>query len=189
MSKKNIEIDQVFLNKYQNVEIKYPFCYKTKNCKNYYRYLEDGRYEYIYDGGKKMTMQFGTHADSLVGLMNENGFYFKVLACRETIIENSEFEEKRKEYFENYKNYLNGDQYLAHDVKMLLHLQDQQNSEIESLIGLDPSQKIHDNKKEFESTKQGEVTITENKNKLEPSQDLLKQNDIITNDNLKGDVF
>ncbi len=86
MAKRRV-IDEAFLSKYKDIEIKYPFCYKTesKTETNYFRYLEDGRYEYICESEKKMHMSYGTRVDSIQGLINEDSFLFILKTIKSVI--------------------------------------------------------------------------------------------------------
>ena len=119
MSKK-IEIDNVFLDKYQDLEIKYPFCYKTKNGKNFFRYLEDGRYEFICLEEKRATLSFGSRANSIGNLLNEDGFYFKVLANLNEVITNEDFEFQRALFTKEYEKYLSAEKYLSNEVQKII---------------------------------------------------------------------
>ena len=116
MSKRRV-VDDVFLDKYVDVKIEYPFCYETPNKKNFFRYLEDGRYEYICLEEKKATLSFGSRANSIGTLMDEDSFYFKVLANLNTVITNEDFEFQRALFSSEYTKYLAGDKYLSMEVQ------------------------------------------------------------------------
>lgn len=113
-------IDEAFEAVYKAIIIQYPFCYKTKDEKNYFRYLEDGRFEFICIENKFVTLQFGTRCDTIECLQEENNSTFKTLASKNIIITNEDFEEIRNIYFEQYKNYLLGTSYLAKEVQDLI---------------------------------------------------------------------
>ena len=113
-------IDSAFLAVYQDVKIEYPFCYKTRKGDNYFRYLEDGRYEYICLESYKATLSFGSRAGSIDVLIAEDGFFFKVLANLNEVITNEEFETKREEYLKEYDKYLAGDKYISASVKDII---------------------------------------------------------------------
>lgn len=118
-----------FLSTYQDIKIQYPFCYQTKDKKNYFRYLEDGRYEYICITEDKIHFSYGTRANTIQGLMQDDEFYFKTLANREIVITNQDFEDARKIFFSNYKNYLSGSSYLAHEVQEIIELKNLEENE------------------------------------------------------------
>lgn len=113
-------LDEHFEAVYKAIEIHYPFCFKTKDEKNYFRYLEDGRYEYICIHDKHLTLQFGTVCDTIECLQDEHNSTYKVLATRNIIIDNEDFELIRKTYFNQYKMYLLGSAYLAKEVQDLI---------------------------------------------------------------------
>ncbi len=113
-------IDSAFLAVYKDIEIKYPFCYKNRNDQNYFRYLEDGRYEFLCLEPFKSTLSFGSRAGSLDVLLSEDAFYFKVLANLNEVITNEEFESKREEYLKEYDKYLAGDKYINTQVKDII---------------------------------------------------------------------
>jgi hypothetical protein len=117
---KNRNIDQAFLDVYMDIKIKYPFCYKDKSNRNYFRYLEDGRYEYICLEPYKATLSFGSRAGSIDYLLEEDGFYFKILANLNEVITNEEFEIRREEYLKEYDKYLAGDKYINAQVKDII---------------------------------------------------------------------
>lgn len=129
------QIDAAFLSTYKDVLIEYPFCYKTKSKteENYFRYLEDGRYEYICISEKKMHMSYGTRVDSIQGLIDDDTFYFKTLHNREEVITNEDFEFARTQYYHNYKKYLSGDNYLAREVEEMMMLENISKQEQDSL--------------------------------------------------------
>ncbi|HMT03330.1 MAG TPA: hypothetical protein PKD00_08510 [Burkholderiales bacterium] len=112
-----ITIDEAFFDRYENIEIKYPFCYKTKNGKNFFRYLEDGRYEFICLEDKKSTLSFGSRANSIGTLLNENGFYFKILANLNEVITNEDFEFQISLFTKEYEKYLSANKYLSAEVQ------------------------------------------------------------------------
>lgn len=137
--RKRRELDAAFLSTYVDVKIEYPFCYKTKGKteQNYFRYLEDGRYEYICISEKKMHMSFGTRVDSIQGLMDDDTFYFKTLHNREEVITNEDFEFARSQYYNNYKLYLSGDKYLSREVEDMIALENLNKQEEESFLEQD----------------------------------------------------
>lgn len=124
--KKRREIDAAFLASYKDTKIEYPFCYKTKSKheETYFRYLEDGRYEYISISEKKMHMSYGTRVESIQGLVDEDNFYFKTISNRETVITNEDFEFARTQYYHNYKTYLSGDKYLSREVEEIISMKE-----------------------------------------------------------------
>lgn len=120
--KKRRELDQAFLSTYKDFKVEYPFCTLSKDGKEYFRYLEDGRYENITIKGKLMSFSYGTRTDSILGLQNDDGFHFKVLGNVHNIITNEDFEIARKLLFSNYRNYLAGSHYLAKEVQDMIDL-------------------------------------------------------------------
>lgn len=131
--RKKREIDAAFLSSYKDMKIEYPFCYKSvgKHEENYFRYLEDGRYEYICISEKKMHMSYGTRVESIQGLLDDDNFYFKTIANRETVITNEDFEFARKQYYHNYQKYLSADQYLSREVEELIQLKEEKEDALE----------------------------------------------------------
>jgi len=119
MSKR--KVDEAFHQAgYKDYEIVYPFCYKTKNGINFFRYLEDGRYEFICMDKYATTMSFGSRAGTIEALLEEKDFYFKVIANLNEVISNEDFEFQRALYLSEYNKYLLGDKYLAGEVDRLL---------------------------------------------------------------------
>lgn len=112
--------DEAFLALYEDIKIVYPFCYMTPNQKNFFRYLEDGRYEYLCFENNRVTFSFGARAQSIESLLSDDEFYFKVLHSINTIITNEEFEFRRNLYTVEYNKYLEGDKYLAREVEKIL---------------------------------------------------------------------
>lgn len=129
MAKKSIDDDD-FLNKYIEIEIKYPFCYKTKDDKNYFRYLEDGRFEHICLEEKRHCLTFGNYSNSIERLNNDKDFWFKVLGNLNLLIDNEEFEFARELLMSVYKKYLNGDQFIAFEVERIIKLKEKREKEI-----------------------------------------------------------
>lgn len=123
MSKIIIEEDSPL----NGIEIQYPFCYKTKKNTygeiNYYRFLEDGRYEHICLQELQMHLSFGNHANTIYSLLGDFEFYFKQIALRNTIITEGEFELQRDEYYKRYNEYLEGSRYIAQEVESLTNNQ------------------------------------------------------------------
>lgn len=150
---------------YENIEIKYPFCYKTKDEKYFFRYLEDGRFEKIWFEEKNHGFCFGTYSNSINGLVNEKDFYLKVVGNLNTIIENEEFETRRNYIFTKYKKYTSGEQFLSIQAEELLR------------------------KKEEQDRKEIELFLEKQKQKQIEEQKFLNKNDIILNDDLNEDVF
>lgn len=126
MEKKVKKVDKAFFEaekngqKYKDIVIIYPFCYVTDNGKNYFRYLEDGRYEYLSFENSNCTFSFGCRAASIESLMADDQFYFKVLANQNTIISLEEFEFRRSLVMAEYDKYLKGDKYLSFAVENLI---------------------------------------------------------------------
>ena len=106
---------KVFVDK----EINYPFCYKTKDEKNFFRYLEDGRYDHVCLNENMVTLSFGRRTNSINHLINEDQFYFKVLANLNIEISNEDFEWSIKRFDMEYKKYLEGADYIARDVEKI----------------------------------------------------------------------
>ena len=141
MSKRSV-IDDAFLDKYVDIKIEYPFCYETPNRKNFFRYLEDGRYEYVCLEEKKATLGFGSRANSIGTLIDEDGFYFKVLANLNTVITNEEFELRRDLFSIEYTKYLDGSKYLSMEVQKEIDKKEKQNgikkeeSPVQGIVGI-----------------------------------------------------
>lgn len=114
------KVDEAFLNLYEDIKVVYPFCYVTPNGKNFFRYLEDGRYEYISFENSRVTFSFGARAQSIESLLDDDNFYFKILYSRNEIITSEEFEFRRDLYTKEYEKYLEGDKYLAEEVKKII---------------------------------------------------------------------
>ncbi len=115
--------DESFLALYEDVKIVYPFCFMSPNGKNFFRYLEDGRYEYLSFELSRVAFSFGARAQSLESLQQDDEFYFKVLANRNTVISNEDFEFRRNLYMVEYTKYLEGDKYLANEVQKIIDSQ------------------------------------------------------------------
>jgi len=114
------KLDDSFFEIYVDVKIEYPFCYVTPNKKNYFRYLADGRYEYICFENNRVTLSFGARAQSINGLLSDDEVYFKILANINTVITNEEFELRRSLLTVEYNKYLDGDKYIAAEVQKSL---------------------------------------------------------------------
>lgn len=119
MGKRKVD-DGFFDAGYNDIVITYPFCYKSKDNKNFFRYLEDGRYEFICMDKYNITMSFGSRAGKIDSLIEENDFYFKVLANLNEVISNEDFEFQRELYKKEYEKYLNGDKYLSREVEKFI---------------------------------------------------------------------
>ena len=113
-------VDEAFLKIYEDIKIEYPFCYRTPNGKNFFRYIADGRYEYISFESNRVTMGFGSRANSIDNLLSDDNFYLKVLANINTVINNEDFEFQRSLYMTEYDKYLQGDKYLAFEVQKVI---------------------------------------------------------------------
>lgn len=123
MARKKID-ESFFEAKYIDIEIKYPFCYKTKETKdgiNYFRYLEDGRFENIKISEKSCAYIFGCRANSIEELLADDGFYFKVLSNLNDVIENNEFENAYKLYLIEIEKYLSASKYLSREVNKIIN--------------------------------------------------------------------
>lgn len=106
---------------YRKVEIDFPFCYKDFAEKNFFRYLNDGRFELIaivdggaslhfgnyYEGERTMNISLKPHSwleqtevYTKENAGRKNGWtdyefnWLRMLALRNTVISNEEFEEK-----------------------------------------------------------------------------------------------
>lgn len=117
MKKIEIESDSPL----NGVTVNYPFCYKTKKDTygeiNFYRYLEDGRFEHICLQELQMHLTFGNHSNTIYSLVADTEFYFKQLALRHVIITSEEFDEQRNELYKRYNEYLEGTKYTAIEVE------------------------------------------------------------------------
>lgn len=112
----------------RHIEVTYPFCFKTKEKKyegvSYHRYLEDGRFECITIQDLQMNFQYGNRTNTIYALVGDHEFYFKQIIQRNELISQEEFDEKRKEFFERYKDYLEGAKYIATEVERMLSSQE-----------------------------------------------------------------
>lgn len=119
-----IEENETARNGFEDIEITYPFCFKTKQDNygkiNYYRYLEDGRYENITVEYLQMHFSYGNHSNTIYALCGDHEFYFKHLANIHTLIDSKEFEDARQIYFDRYNDYLEGLKYIAKEVKEMI---------------------------------------------------------------------
>lgn len=120
MRKVKIEDD----SQLNGIEISYPFCFKTKKNTygdiNYYRYLEDGRYEHICVQELQIHLSFGNHSNTIYSLVGDHEFYFKQLALKHEIITSEEFDEERNKIYERYNEYLQGTKYIASEVEKMI---------------------------------------------------------------------
>lgn len=128
------KVDKSFLEVYKDLEISYPFCYKSKNGKNFFRYLEDGRYEYLCLEDKKSTLSFGCRSNSIDHLLEEKDFYFKVIANLNEVITNEEFEFQRKLFSAEYEKYLSGMKYISMGVEKIIREKQKEEEKIEKQI-------------------------------------------------------
>lgn len=120
---RKIVIDAQQQARFKNIVITYPFCIKSGNEKsgyNYFRYLEDGRYEYIFEQDLKMHFSYGNQINSIQGLANNDEFWYKVLLNNHERITSEEFESKRADFFSRYEDYLSGARYIAKQVEQII---------------------------------------------------------------------
>lgn len=128
------KVDDSFLDKYKDIKIEYPFCYKSKIGKNFFRYMPDGRYEYICLEEKKSTLSFGCRSNSINHLLEEDDFYFKILANLNEVITNEEFEFQRKLYSAEYEKYLEGVKYISLGVEKIIKEKEKEEKQVEEKV-------------------------------------------------------
>lgn len=109
---------------YEDIKIEYPFCYKDNLQKNYFRYLEDGRFENIVLEDNRHGIVFGTFTNSINGLINENDFWLKIVANLNTIIDNDEFETALNTLFIRYDKYRKAEMFVALQVEKIIKLKE-----------------------------------------------------------------
>jgi len=117
--------------KWSDKKISFPFCLRTENETSYWRYAEDGRFEYLCMKQKECCLSFGTYEDKISGIIQDKEFYFKVLSNRFIVISNEEFGIALKRLIEFHGLFMEAKAFLSKEVEEEIKLIKADNNEIE----------------------------------------------------------
>lgn len=118
MAKKTRKFEELdFENQqFKDLQVEFPLTLRSKCCKHWFRYSNDGRFEYIDMRHNRMSLSFGRYANQLHQLYNEENFYLKILSQRLEKITNEDFENKLVEFYQSYDKYLKGKLFLTEEI-------------------------------------------------------------------------
>lgn len=120
MAKKQLKFEESDFEAqgFKDLKVEFPLTLRSKCCKHWFRYSNDGRFEMIDMRHNRMSLSFGRYASQLHQLYNEENFYLKIVSQRLDKITNDDFENKLVEFYQSYDKYLKGELFLTEDIQI-----------------------------------------------------------------------